>query len=84
MAMFVYDNDTFIVESFRDEPVDVKIVADIRISKLNDIITAEELTGEAISTQPRFFRKNGTQRPIRQFQNVNQAAFIPRFQMRIT
>jgi hypothetical protein len=53
VAMFVYDNDTFIVESFRDEPVDVKIVADKRISKLSDILTGEELTGEAISTQPR-------------------------------
>jgi hypothetical protein len=53
VAMFVYDNDTFIVESFRDEPVDVKIVADIRIGKLSDILTGEGLTGEAISTQPR-------------------------------
>lgn len=53
VAMFVYDNDTFIVESFRDEPVDVKIVADMRISKLSDILTAEELFGEAASTQPR-------------------------------
>jgi hypothetical protein len=55
IAMFVYDNDTFIVESFRDEPVDVKVVADRRISKLKDILTSEELTGEAISTQPRRF-----------------------------
>ena len=53
VAMFVYDNDTFIVESFRDEPVDVKIIADKRINKLQDILTGEELTGEAISTQPR-------------------------------
>jgi hypothetical protein len=55
VAIFVYDNDTFIVESFRDEPVDVKIVADKRISKLKDILTGEELTGEAVSTQSRFF-----------------------------
>ncbi len=34
VAMFVYDNDTFIVESFLPEAVDVKIVADKRISKL--------------------------------------------------
>jgi hypothetical protein len=53
VAMFVYDNDTFIVESFRDEPADVKIVADIRISKLSDILTGEQLTGEAIATQPK-------------------------------
>jgi hypothetical protein len=55
VTMFVYDNDTFIVESFRDEPVDVKIIADKRISKLSDILIGKELTGEAISTQPRRF-----------------------------
>jgi len=55
VALFVYDNDTFIVESFRDEPVDVKIIADIRFTKLSDIITAEELSGEPIATQPRLF-----------------------------
>ncbi|MGA2679553.1 MAG: hypothetical protein ABSF37_09675 [Sedimentisphaerales bacterium] len=53
VAIFVYDNDTFIVESFRDEPVDVKIVADKRINKLQDILAGEELKGEAIVTQPR-------------------------------
>jgi hypothetical protein len=55
VAMFVYDNDTFIVESFLPKDVDVKIVADNRISKLKDILTGEELAGEAISTQPRRF-----------------------------
>jgi hypothetical protein len=55
VALFVYDNDTFIVESFRDEPVNVKIVADRRITKLSDILSAEELSGEAVSTQPRRF-----------------------------
>jgi hypothetical protein len=55
VALFVYDNDTFIVESFRDEPVDVKIVADIRIGKLNDIVSGELLTGEPIPMMPRRF-----------------------------
>jgi hypothetical protein len=55
LAMFVYDNDTFIVESFLPEGVDVKIVADKRISKLSDILTGEEISGEAVSTQPRRF-----------------------------
>jgi hypothetical protein len=54
VAMFVYDNDTFIVESFRDEPVDVKIVADRRINKLQDILSGEELTGDGVVTQPRW------------------------------
>jgi hypothetical protein len=55
VALFVYDNDTFIVESFRDEPVDVKIVADIRIGKLNDILSGETLTGNAVPMMPRRF-----------------------------
>jgi hypothetical protein len=55
VALFVYDNDTFIVESFRDEPVDVKIVADIRMGKLNDILSGETLTGEPVPMIPRRF-----------------------------
>jgi len=55
VSMFVYDNDTFIVESFRNEPVDVKIVADKRVSKLGDVLTGEELTGDGVVTQPRRF-----------------------------
>jgi hypothetical protein len=54
VAMFVYDNDTFIVESFLPDSVDVKVVADKRIGKLRDIVSNDELSGEAISTQPRW------------------------------
>lgn len=54
VAMFVYDNDTFIVESFRHEPVDIKIVADSKTGKLQDIISGEELTGEVLAGHPRW------------------------------
>jgi len=46
VAIFVYDNDTFIVESFLPESVEVKIVTDKRISKLRDVLSGEELSGE--------------------------------------
>jgi len=46
VSLFAYDNDTFIVESFREDPVEVHIVADKRITKLRDIVTGAELTGE--------------------------------------
>ena len=47
VSLFVYDNDTFIVESFLPENVNVKIITDKRIDKLNNILTGEEITGNA-------------------------------------
>jgi len=52
VALFVYDNDTFIVESFLPDTVDVKIVTDKRISKLRDILSNDELSGKALSAPP--------------------------------
>lgn len=37
VALFVYDNGTFIVESFNDAPVNIKILADEQVAKLTDI-----------------------------------------------
>lgn len=48
VALFVYDNDTFIVESFLPENVEVRIVADPRITKLRDLVSGEELSSEAL------------------------------------
>ncbi len=45
VSLFVYDNDTFIAESFRDEPVEARILADKRITRLRDLVTGEVLTG---------------------------------------
>lgn len=44
VSIFVYDNDTFIVESFLPEPVNVDIVVTKRISGLRDLLTNELLT----------------------------------------
>ncbi len=49
VALFVYDNDMFIVESFQPESVDVRIVTDSRISKLHDVLSDEVHTGEILS-----------------------------------
>jgi hypothetical protein len=46
VSLFVYDNDTFIVESFLPENVNVKIITDKRIDKLNNILTGEEINGK--------------------------------------
>ena len=40
VALMVYDNGTFIVESFLDEPVTVQVVVtDGKVSSLTDIVT---------------------------------------------
>ena len=46
VSLFVYDNDRFIVESFQENPVEVRIVTDKRIAKLRDVVSGAELTGE--------------------------------------
>lgn len=47
VSLFVYDNGTFIVESFLPKKVNIKIITDNKISKLNNILTGEEITGNA-------------------------------------
>jgi hypothetical protein len=57
VALFVYDNNTFIVESFLPEIVDVNIVTDKRISKLRDVLSGEELSGKAPPEPPMSARR---------------------------
>jgi hypothetical protein len=48
VSLFVYDNDKFIVESFRETPVpNARVNTGRRITKLNDLLTGEVLTGTA-------------------------------------
>lgn len=46
VSIFVYDNDTFIVESFRSEPVDVRVVAEERFGSLQDLESGQSISGE--------------------------------------
>jgi len=46
VSLFVYDNGTFIVESFLPENVNIKIITDKQIGKLKNILTGEERTGK--------------------------------------
>ncbi|MBQ4191970.1 MAG: hypothetical protein II647_01225, partial [Bacteroidales bacterium] len=45
VSLFVYDNDTFIVESFLDEPVDVDIVSTGAVKGLSDLLAGTEVQG---------------------------------------
>jgi len=48
VALFVYDNETFIVESFLAESAEVRIVVDKRLGSLRDVLSGDLLTGEEI------------------------------------
>lgn len=38
MSLFLYDNGTFIVESFNDEPVTIRVITDEGVKQLTDIV----------------------------------------------
>ncbi len=58
IALFVYDNDTFIVESFLPEAVNVRIVVTKKVGGLRDILSSEVLPASAApSSQPMFGRR---------------------------
>jgi hypothetical protein len=48
VSLFVYDNNTFIAESFLPEDARIRIVLDSKFKKLRDEISGEELTGREI------------------------------------
>lgn len=47
VSLFAYDNDKFIVESFQNNPVTARVLTDARITKLRDMLTGQEITGQA-------------------------------------
>jgi len=48
VSLFCYDNGTFIVESFLDEPVNVKIITEQSVTGIEDLLSGESLTGTAL------------------------------------
>jgi hypothetical protein len=52
ISLFAYDNDTFVVESFRDEPVDIGLVTAGRFKRLRDLQTGEIVAGTAMADIP--------------------------------
>ena len=49
MALFLYDNDTFIVESFQDQNTDIRLVVDDVFPRIQDVLSGETLTGEDLT-----------------------------------
>jgi hypothetical protein len=48
VSLFVYDNNTFIVESFLPESVNVRISLDPRFAKIREITTEQEYAGKTM------------------------------------
>jgi hypothetical protein len=46
VSLIVYDNNTFIVESFLPDSVDIRISMDPRFTKIEELITGQEITGQ--------------------------------------
>jgi hypothetical protein len=46
VALFAYDNHTFIVESFLDHETDVKVSVAGGFTKLRDLVTGEVISGQ--------------------------------------
>jgi hypothetical protein len=46
VALFLYDNDTFIVESFLDHSTDIRLVVDEFLPPVQDVLSGEVLAGE--------------------------------------
>lgn len=52
VSLFLYDNGTFIVESFLPEPVTVRVVTDQKINAIDDLLTGESLKGTPLPVPP--------------------------------
>jgi hypothetical protein len=46
VSLYLYDNNTLIVESFRDEPIETKIQTSKKVTKIRDLIDHNILEGE--------------------------------------
>jgi hypothetical protein len=66
VSLFVYDNDTFIVESFLPETVDVRISLDPRFGTIRELTTGEEFAGQSGSAAGGFgaFGLSGGKRTV--------------------
>jgi hypothetical protein len=52
VALFAYDNHAFIVESYLDHEVDVKVSVSDGFTKLHNLVTGEELAGQEPPANP--------------------------------
>ena len=46
VSLFAYDNRTFIVQNFRDEPVDTRLIV-TKAGQIRDLLTDQTISGQA-------------------------------------
>ena len=54
VSLFVYDNDTFIVESFLPDQAQLTVVVDPRYSSAEDVLSGESLAVQKVRRRPGF------------------------------
>ncbi|HKI70550.1 MAG TPA: hypothetical protein VKA67_13250, partial [Verrucomicrobiae bacterium] len=59
VALFAYDNDTFIVESYLPTETEVKVALTGEFTRLRNLVTGEEISAEA---EPRGFARRPSRR----------------------
>jgi hypothetical protein len=64
VSLFLYDNDTLIVESFRDEAVQVRLVGPGELKGLEDLETGEVLAGGTVPERRGWFRSPDAGRTV--------------------
>ena len=60
VALFAYDNHTFIVESYLDSQTDVKISVPDNFKHLKNLVTAEEFDSQPPTSTPMRWRRQDT------------------------
>ncbi len=57
VSLILYDNGTFIVESFLNDPVTVKVIANEPVTVINDLLSGESIKGTVVPVFPFMNRK---------------------------
>ncbi|HPY67681.1 MAG TPA: hypothetical protein PLP03_05900 [Bacteroidales bacterium] len=65
VSMFLYDNGTFIVESFLPEPVKVKVITSGTATSIEDLLSEETIKGTAVQA---FMGRNRSAEPEHSFE----------------
>ena len=63
VALFAYDNRTFIAESYLDTPTDVTVSVTANVTRLKNIVTGDELDGQS-PFLPRWSRDAGYEKRV--------------------
>ncbi|MES2672992.1 MAG: hypothetical protein V4660_02070 [Pseudomonadota bacterium] len=64
MSLFLYDNNTLIVQSYRDEPVDVKLSAVKGFSELKDILSGEVQKAQVRQPDMHWGKASGSEKSV--------------------